>query len=231
VTTGVEFYSSLRSRRAIEGADICVLMVDATLGVENQDLKIATLAWESGRGLILVVNKWDLKEKENNTAAKFQKDLIEKVPYFAWVPDGVHLGAHRASASRACSTRCSRSTPSGTSASRRRRSTTRSRRSYSARSRRRPRGTTRSASTTRRRSRRAAGDRGVQHHPDAVAEHYIRYLPQRLPRRVRVRRQPAAHPDAAEERAGHRPPRVRGEKRARPRWQDEEARESVDARD
>jgi acyl-phosphate glycerol 3-phosphate acyltransferase len=86
VDDGVEFYSSLRSRRAIEGADICVLMVDATLGVENQDLKIATLAWESGRGLILVVNKWDLKEKENNTAAKFQKDLIEKVPYFAWVP-------------------------------------------------------------------------------------------------------------------------------------------------
>ena len=86
VDDGVEFYSSLRSRRAIEGADVCVLLVDATLGVENQDLKIATLAWESGRALILVVNKWDLKEKENNTAARFQKDLIEKVPYFAWVP-------------------------------------------------------------------------------------------------------------------------------------------------
>ena len=86
VDDGVEFYSSLRSRRAIEGADICVLLVDATLGVENQDLKIATLAWESGRALILIVNKWDLKEKDDKTAAKFQKDLIEKVPYFAWVP-------------------------------------------------------------------------------------------------------------------------------------------------
>lgn len=86
VDDGVEFYSSLRTRRAIEGADVCVLLVDATLGVENQDLKIATLAWESGRALILVVNKWDLKEKDDKTAAKFQKDLIEKVPYFAWVP-------------------------------------------------------------------------------------------------------------------------------------------------
>ncbi len=86
VDDGVEFYSSLRSRRAIEGADVCVLLVDATLGVENQDLKIATLAWESGRGLILVVNKWDLKEKDDKTAAKFQKELIERVPYFAWVP-------------------------------------------------------------------------------------------------------------------------------------------------
>jgi GTP-binding protein len=61
-------------------------MVDATLGVENQDLKIATLAWESGRSLILVVNKWDAKEKDEKTADKFRKDLVEKVPYFAWVP-------------------------------------------------------------------------------------------------------------------------------------------------
>jgi GTP-binding protein len=86
VEDGVEFYSGLRTRRAIEGADICVLMVDATLGVENQDLKIATLAWEQGRSLILVINKWDLKEKDGKTADKFKKDLVEKVPYFAWVP-------------------------------------------------------------------------------------------------------------------------------------------------
>jgi GTPase len=86
VDEGVEFYSTLRTRRAIEGCDICVLMVDATLGVENQDLKIATLAWEQGRSLILVVNKWDLKEKDGKTADKFKKDLVEKVPYFAWVP-------------------------------------------------------------------------------------------------------------------------------------------------
>jgi GTP-binding protein len=86
IDEGVEFYSSLRSRRAIEGSDLCVLMVDATLGVENQDLKIATLAWEQGRSLILVINKWDLKDKDGKTAEKFKKDLVEKVPYFAWVP-------------------------------------------------------------------------------------------------------------------------------------------------
>ncbi|GJG88762.1 ribosome biogenesis GTPase Der [Gemmatimonadetes bacterium T265] len=86
VDDGVEFYSSLRTRRAIEGSDVCVLLIDATLGLENQDLKIATLAWEAGRGLILVVNKWDLKEKTDKTSAKFQKDAVEKAPYLAWVP-------------------------------------------------------------------------------------------------------------------------------------------------
>ncbi|HEX6575813.1 MAG TPA: ribosome biogenesis GTPase Der, partial [Gemmatimonadaceae bacterium] len=64
VDEGVEFYSSLRSRRAIERADICILVIDAIEGLHNQDLKIAALAWESGRGLIVVVNKWDLAEKD-----------------------------------------------------------------------------------------------------------------------------------------------------------------------
>ncbi len=86
VDDGIEFYSSLRTRRAIEGSDACVLLIDATLGLENQDLKIATLAWEAGRSLILVINKWDLKEKDDKTAAKFQKDAIDKAPYLAWVP-------------------------------------------------------------------------------------------------------------------------------------------------
>ena len=86
IDEGVEFYSSLRTRRAIEGADICVLMIDAALGLENQDLKIATMAWESGRALIMVVNKWDLKEKDGKTADKFRKEAVEKVPYLAWVP-------------------------------------------------------------------------------------------------------------------------------------------------
>jgi GTP-binding protein len=86
IDDGVEFYSSLRTRRAIEGSDICVLMIDAVLGLENQDLKIATLAWETGRGLIMIVNKWDLKEKDGKTADKFKKEAIEKVPYLAFVP-------------------------------------------------------------------------------------------------------------------------------------------------
>jgi GTP-binding protein len=86
IDDGIEFYSSLRSRRAIDRADICVLVLDATLGLENQDLKIAALAWEEGRGLVVVVNKWDLKEKDQNTAAKFEKEAGEKAPFFKWVP-------------------------------------------------------------------------------------------------------------------------------------------------
>ncbi len=86
VDDGVEFYSSLRTRRAIERSDVCVLLLDATLGLENQDLKIATLAWEAGRALIIVVNKWDIREKDDKTAARFEKEAEEKAPYLRWVP-------------------------------------------------------------------------------------------------------------------------------------------------
>ncbi|MGH7652171.1 MAG: ribosome biogenesis GTPase Der [Gemmatimonadaceae bacterium] len=86
VDDGIEFYSSLRTRRAIEASDISVLVLDAVEGLHNQDLKIAALAWESGRGLIVVVNKWDLREKENNTAATFEKEAQEKAPFLKFVP-------------------------------------------------------------------------------------------------------------------------------------------------
>ncbi len=86
IDDGIEFYSSLRTRRAIERSDICVLVIDATLGLHNQDLKIATMAWDSGHGLILIINKWDLMEKGNNTAAKFQEEITDKAPYLKFVP-------------------------------------------------------------------------------------------------------------------------------------------------
>jgi GTP-binding protein len=86
VDEGIEFYSTLRTRRAIERADLCLLLVDATTGIENQDLRIATLAWESGCGLILVVNKWDLKDKDDKTAAHFEKEAAEKAPFLRFVP-------------------------------------------------------------------------------------------------------------------------------------------------
>jgi GTPase len=86
VDDGIEFYSALRTRRAIERADIAVLVLDATEGLLAQDLKIATLAWEAGRGLIVVVNKWDLKEKEDKTAAHFEKEAAEKAPFLGFVP-------------------------------------------------------------------------------------------------------------------------------------------------
>ncbi len=87
IDDGIEFYSALRTRRAIERAQVCVLMLDAVVGLENQDLKIATLAWENGCGLIVVVNKWDIKEeKTDKSAAKFQKEAGEKAPFLKFVP-------------------------------------------------------------------------------------------------------------------------------------------------
>lgn len=86
VNEGIEFYSALRSRRAIERADLCCLLIDATEKLHNQDLKIAALAWEAGRGLIVIVNKWDLFEKDEKSASRFEKECREKAPYLAFVP-------------------------------------------------------------------------------------------------------------------------------------------------
>ena len=87
VNEDIEFYSTLRTERAIERASVCVLVVDAKLGLHNQDLRIATQAWEKGCGLIILVNKWDLVEdKDTNTASRGEKTLIEKAPFLEWVP-------------------------------------------------------------------------------------------------------------------------------------------------
>ena len=86
VSDGIEFYSTLRTRRAIESATICVLLIDALEGLHNQDLKIANLAWEAGRGLIIVVNKWDLADKDEKSTAKFEKEAGEKAPFLKFVP-------------------------------------------------------------------------------------------------------------------------------------------------
>lgn len=82
----VEYYSSIRTERAVEGADVCLLLIDGTEPIHNQDLKIAQKAWDAGSGLILLVNKWDLVEKETMTAPNFEKSLQEKAPFFKWVP-------------------------------------------------------------------------------------------------------------------------------------------------
>ncbi|HET9797611.1 MAG TPA: ribosome biogenesis GTPase Der [Gemmatimonadaceae bacterium] len=87
IDDGVEFYSSLRSRRAIERASLCVLVVDATEGeLHQQDLKIANMAWEAGRGLIVVVNKWDVVEKDDKATHRFEKAARDKAPFLNWVP-------------------------------------------------------------------------------------------------------------------------------------------------
>jgi GTPase len=87
VEDDLEFYSALRTERAIERAQVCVLVVDATVGMHNQDLRIATQAWDRGAGLIILVNKWDLvEEKGANTARQGQEELIAKAPFLRYVP-------------------------------------------------------------------------------------------------------------------------------------------------
>jgi GTP-binding protein len=86
VEDGIEFYSALRTRRAIERAEICLLLVEPNEELQNQDLKIAALAWEAGRGLIVVVNKWDLADRDDKAAARFEKKAREKAPYLSFVP-------------------------------------------------------------------------------------------------------------------------------------------------
>lgn len=87
IDDGVEFYSALRSRRAIERANVCVLLVDATEGeLHHQDLRIAHMAWEAGRGLIVVVNKWDLVVGEEKATHKYEKKAHEKAPFLQHVP-------------------------------------------------------------------------------------------------------------------------------------------------
>jgi GTP-binding protein len=87
VEDDLEFYSSLRTQRAIERAHVAVLVVDAAVGLHNQDLRIATQAWDEGTGLIVLVNKWDLvAEKDANTARQGQEAIIAKAPFLRYVP-------------------------------------------------------------------------------------------------------------------------------------------------
>jgi GTP-binding protein len=86
IDEGVEFYSSIRTERAIDRADVCVLLIDSTEPIAVQDLKIAEKAWDSGKGLIVIANKWDLVEKETMTAPRYEKEIRERTPYLQWVP-------------------------------------------------------------------------------------------------------------------------------------------------
>ncbi|NIP78641.1 MAG: ribosome biogenesis GTPase Der, partial [Gemmatimonadetes bacterium] len=82
----LEYYSALRTERAVERADVCLLLVDGTEPVHVQDLKIAEKAWKAGCGLVVVVNKWDLVEKETGTAPAFERYLRERAPSLRWAP-------------------------------------------------------------------------------------------------------------------------------------------------
>ncbi|MEB3323410.1 MAG: ribosome biogenesis GTPase Der, partial [Synechococcaceae cyanobacterium] len=83
----VEFYSSLRTERAVERADVCVLVVDAADGLHAQDLRVAAQVWDRGTGLIVAVNKWDLiPEKDANTAERGRAVVVERAPFLGSVP-------------------------------------------------------------------------------------------------------------------------------------------------
>lgn len=87
VADDLEFYSTLRTERAVERADVCVLVVDAALGLHAQDLRIATAAWDRGAALIVAVNKWDLiEEKDAQTAQRGEKTITERAPFLNFVP-------------------------------------------------------------------------------------------------------------------------------------------------
>ncbi|MBR5798387.1 MAG: ribosome biogenesis GTPase Der [Clostridia bacterium] len=82
----IEKYSVLRAHMAVERADVCLLMIDATEGITEQDEKIAGIAHESGKGTIIVVNKWDLVEKDNNTVKAYTDRIRTALAYMPYAP-------------------------------------------------------------------------------------------------------------------------------------------------
>lgn len=86
VSEDLEFYSYVRSIRAIEESDVCLLMIDATLGIEGQDLSIFRTIVENNKGVVILVNKWDLVEKENNTMKDYEEVIRERLAPFNDVP-------------------------------------------------------------------------------------------------------------------------------------------------
>jgi GTP-binding protein len=86
VKDSLEYYSTLRTARVVSEADVCLVLVDGTEPLHVQDLKVAEQAWEAGAGVILVVNKWDLVEKETMTAPRLEKEIRQRATFLQWVP-------------------------------------------------------------------------------------------------------------------------------------------------
>jgi len=84
IKENIERYSIVRAVAAIERADVCVLVIDAEQGVTEQDAKIAGVAHERGKAMIIVINKWDLIEKDDKTMNRFQKDIAEQLSYMQY---------------------------------------------------------------------------------------------------------------------------------------------------
>ena len=86
VSEDLEFYSVMRSIRAIENSDVVILMIDATKGWESQDMNIFGIVQKNRKGIVILVNKWDLVEKETNTMKQFENQIREKIALFSDVP-------------------------------------------------------------------------------------------------------------------------------------------------
>lgn len=86
VEEDLEFYSVIRAIKAVDEADVCLLLIDAEKGISAQDVNIFSLAVRKGKGVVILVNKWDLVKKETNTARDYEKELKERTAPFTDVP-------------------------------------------------------------------------------------------------------------------------------------------------
>ena len=86
VNEAIERFSVMRTLLAIERADVCLVLIDALEGVTDQDAKILGEAHEAGKGIIIVVNKWDMVEKDNYTMQEYKKDIYNKISYATYAP-------------------------------------------------------------------------------------------------------------------------------------------------
>ena len=82
----IEKYSIIRAKASIEKADVCILVIDATEGITDQDAKIAGEAHESGKGVIILINKWDAVEKETGSLENYKKEVYQKLAYLTYAP-------------------------------------------------------------------------------------------------------------------------------------------------
>ncbi len=86
VRDDIEFYSVMRSIRALEDSDVCIIMLDATRGIESQDVNIIWLAERSRKGIVIMMNKWDAVEKDHKTAEKVKKEILERIAPMTYAP-------------------------------------------------------------------------------------------------------------------------------------------------
>ncbi len=86
IDRGIEFYSSLRTEKSIERCDVALLMIDAGQGLEKQDIKIIQMAVEKKKGVLILVNKWDLIEKDSKTSKKYSDGIHDQIGNLSWIP-------------------------------------------------------------------------------------------------------------------------------------------------